>query len=47
VRAAIPEVEIIQFGGKVRQPDGKIVSAFKDLLMVQYHCGAMSAVERI
>jgi hypothetical protein len=39
----IPEVLMIPLGGKIRQPAGEIVSAFEDLLMVLYHCGAMSA----
>jgi hypothetical protein len=34
---------MIPLGGKIREPVGKIVSPFEDLLMVQYHCGAMSA----
>jgi hypothetical protein len=38
----IPEVEMIPLGGKNRQPASDIVSAFEDLLMVQYHCGVMS-----
>jgi hypothetical protein len=30
-------------GGNIRHPAGEIVSAFEDLLMVQYRCGAMAA----
>jgi hypothetical protein len=33
---------MIPLGSKIRQPVGKIVSAFKNLV-VQYHCGAKSA----
>jgi hypothetical protein len=39
----IPEVEMNPLGGKIHQPAGDIVSAFEDLLMGQYHCGAMAA----
>jgi hypothetical protein len=39
----MPEVEIIPLGSKIRQVAGEIVSAFEDRLMVQYHCGAVSA----
>jgi hypothetical protein len=34
---------MIPLGGKIRQPASEIVSAFEDLLMVLYHCGAMAA----
>jgi hypothetical protein len=34
---------MIPLGGKIRQPAGEIVSAFEDLRMVQYRCGAVSA----
>jgi hypothetical protein len=34
---------MIPLGGKIRQPAGEIVSAFEDLLMVQYRCGVMAA----
>jgi hypothetical protein len=34
---------MIPLGGKIRQPAGEIVSAFDDLLMVQYHCDVMAA----
>jgi hypothetical protein len=42
VGATIPEVETIPLGGKIRHPVSEIVSAFENLLMVQYHCGAMT-----
>jgi hypothetical protein len=34
---------MIPLGCKIRQPAGEIVSAFENLLIVQYHFGAMSA----
>jgi hypothetical protein len=38
---------MIPLSGKIRQPAGEIVSAFEDLLMVQYHCGVMSAGQSV
>jgi hypothetical protein len=43
-RTVIPEVEIIPLGAKICQPAGKIVIVFEKLLIVQYHCGSVSAV---